>query len=59
MVWFEKVVLDFFDVFFIFFDMEIVNFFKLIKMEYILVFFVIVFLLNIVDKEIMINFVLD
>lgn len=49
MVWFEKVVLDFFDVFFIFFDMEIVNFFKLIKMEYILVFFVIVFLLNIVD----------
>lgn len=49
MVWFEKVVLDFFDMFFIFFDMEIVNFFKLIKMEYILVFFVIVFLLNIVD----------
>lgn len=49
MVWFEKVVLDFFDMFFIFFDMEIVNFFKLIKMEYILVFFVIVFLLNKVD----------
>lgn len=49
MVWFEKVVLDFFDMFFIFFDMEIVNFFKLIKMEYILVFFVIVLLLNIVD----------
>lgn len=49
MVWFEKVVLDFFDMFFIFFGMEIVNFFKLIKMEYILVFFVIVFLLNIVD----------
>lgn len=49
MVWFEKVVLDFFDMIFIFFDMEIVNFFKLIKMEYILVFFVIVFLLNIVD----------
>lgn len=49
MVWFEKVVLDFFDMFFIFFDMEIFNFFKLIKMEYILVFFVIVFLLNIVD----------
>lgn len=49
MVWFEKVVLDFFDMFFIFFDMEIVNFFKLIKMEYILVFFIIVFLLNIVD----------
>lgn len=49
MVWFEKVVLDFFDMSFIFFDMEIVNFFKLINMEYILVFFVIVFLLNIVD----------
>lgn len=49
MVWFEKVVLDFFDMFFIFFDMEIVNFFKLINMEYILVFFVIVILLNIVD----------
>lgn len=49
MVGFEKVVLDFFDMFFIFFDMEIVNFFKLIKMEYILVFFVMVFLLNIVD----------
>lgn len=50
MVWFEKVVLDFFDMFFIFFDMEIVNFFKLINMEYILVlFFVIVLLLNIVD----------
>lgn len=49
MVWFEKVVLDFFDMIFIFFDMEIVNFFKLIKMKYILVFFVIVFLLNIVD----------
>lgn len=59
MVWFEKVVLDFFDMFFIFFDMEIFNFFKLIKMEYILVFFVIVFLLNIVDYEIMINFLLD
>lgn len=49
MVWFEKVVLDFFDMFFIFFDMEIVNFFKLINIEYILVFFVIVLLLNIVD----------
>lgn len=49
MVWFEKVVLDFFDMFFIFFGMEIVNFFKLINMEYILVFFVIVLLLNIVD----------